>query len=72
MVVTDSTAPNSGANETRSFGAGRGVVGVPKMFRCPNGHLGRIDADQESGAVSIICDSCDFHGFVDDGEVLSS
>jgi hypothetical protein len=41
------------------------------MFRCPNGHLGRIDEDQRAGEVSIICDSCDFHGYVQDGELLN-
>lgn len=43
-------------------------------FRCPNGHLGRIDEEQLAGEVSIICkgnyDDCDFHGYVDDGEVV--
>lgn len=37
-------------------------------WRCPNGHLGLIDDDQLSGDVSIICDSCDFHGYVNEGE----
>lgn len=44
------------------------------LFRCPNGHLGRIDDDQLAGDVSIICEGnyaeCDFHGYVDDGEVV--
>lgn len=40
------------------------------FFRCPNGHIGRVDSDQEAGDVSIICDTCDFHGYVDDGEIL--
>lgn len=39
-------------------------------FRCPNGHIGRIDGEQADGIVSIICDSCDFHGYVNDGELL--
>lgn len=42
------------------------------MFRCPNGHIGRIDEEQLNGEVSIICDSCDFHGYVSDGELLDS
>lgn len=37
-------------------------------FRCPNGHLGRIDDEQANGEVSIHCESCDFHGYVDEGE----
>lgn len=43
------------------------------MFRCPNGHLGRIDEEQAAGDVSIICtaDDCDFHGYVDEGEVVA-
>lgn len=44
------------------------------LFRCPNGHLGRIDDEQLDGEVSIICEGnyaeCDFHGYVDDGEVV--
>lgn len=40
------------------------------MFRCPNGHLGRIDGEQAAGDVSIICTECDFHGYVGAGEVL--
>jgi hypothetical protein len=47
------------------------------LFRCPNGHLGRIDDEQLAGDVSIICEGggytggdCDFHGYVDDGEVV--
>jgi hypothetical protein len=44
------------------------------LFRCPNGHLGRITNDQLDGDVSIICEGnygeCDFHGDVDDGEVV--
>lgn len=42
------------------------------MFRCPNGHLGRIDDDQQNGEVSIVCTECSFHGYVDEGTVLSS
>lgn len=46
------------------------------MFRCPNGHLGRIDDDQLAGDVSIICEGndgdCDFHGFVGGGEVYDA
>lgn len=46
----------------------------PHLFRCPNGHLGRIDDDQLEGTVSIICTGnygeCDFHGYVDEGEVV--
>lgn len=38
-------------------------------FRCPNGHLGRIDGQQLRGRASIVCDECDFHGSVDEGEV---
>lgn len=38
-------------------------------FRCPNGHLGRIDDDQAAGKVSIVCDSCDFHGYVEEGHI---
>lgn len=40
------------------------------LVRCPNGHIGRVDADQLDGEVSIICDSCEFHGYVDECEVL--
>ena len=43
---------------------------VFNWFRCPNGHVGMIDKDQKEGLVSIICDSCDFHGFSFDGEIL--
>lgn len=39
-------------------------------FRCPNGHIGIIDEEQEAGDVSIICTVCDFHGYVGDGDVL--
>ena len=46
----------------------------PHLFRCPNGHLGRMDDEQLEGEVSIICNGnygeCDFHGYVDDGEVV--
>lgn len=48
------------------------------LFRCPNGHLGRIDDDQLDAEVSIDCqgggytgeDECEFHGYVDEGEVV--
>jgi hypothetical protein len=49
------------------------------LFRCPNGHLGRIDDDQLKGAVSIDCTGsggyegdteCSFHGYIDDGELV--
>ncbi|MFB6201085.1 MAG: hypothetical protein ABEI98_03650 [Halorhabdus sp.] len=48
------------------------------LFRCPNGHLGRIDDDQLAGDVSIDCtgggytgdDDCEFHGDVSEGEVV--
>jgi hypothetical protein len=46
----------------------------PHLFRCPNGHLGRMDDEQLNGEVSIICNGnygdCDFHGYVGDGEVV--
>lgn len=45
----------------------------PHLFRCPNGHLGRIDDEQLAGEVSIGCtgdDDCDFHGDVSEGEVV--
>lgn len=45
------------------------------LWKCPNGHIGRIDDDQLNGEVSIDCPGggytgdreCDFHGYVDDG-----
>lgn len=40
------------------------------LARCPNGHLGRIDQDQLDGEVSIVCEVCSFHGYVDDCEVV--
>lgn len=40
------------------------------MFRCPNGHVGRIDREQAVGDVSIICRECEFHGYADEGEVV--
>lgn len=43
-------------------------------FKCPNGHLGRIDEGQLTGEVSIICEGnyadCDFHGYINDGELV--
>lgn len=43
-------------------------------FKCPNGHLGRIDQEQLEGEVSIICkgnySDCDFHGYIDEGDVV--
>lgn len=36
-------------------------------FRCPSGHLGRIDQEQADGKVSIVCDQCHFHGLVGQG-----
>lgn len=41
-----------------------------KSFKCPNGHIGLIDEEQAQGTVSIICDQCDFHGYVKDGTLL--
>lgn len=40
------------------------------LVQCPNGHIGRVDEDQLKGDVSIICNSCEFHGYVDECEVL--
>lgn len=40
-------------------------------FRCPRGHLGRIDAEQLEGVVSIICEECGWHGYVSEGTVES-
>lgn len=40
------------------------------LVRCPNGHIGRADEDQLAGDVSIICESCEFHGYIDKCEVL--
>lgn len=44
------------------------------LFRCPEGHLGRIDDDQLAGEVSIVCTGnygeCGFHGYVGEGEVV--
>lgn len=44
------------------------------LVRCPNGHLGRIDDDQLAGDISIVCqgnyDTCDFHGYVDEVEIV--
>lgn len=39
------------------------------IFTCPAGHIGYIDEEQAEGEVSIICDQCDFHGFVDEGKL---
>lgn len=39
--------------------------------RCPDGHIGRIDNEQLRGEVSIDCPECDFHGYVDECEVIS-
>lgn len=36
-------------------------------FRCPDGHLGRIDQEQADAKVSIVCDQCHFHGLVGQG-----
>lgn len=38
-------------------------------FKCPAGHLGLIDAEQVEGIISIVCDQCDFHGLVEEGEL---
>lgn len=43
---------------------------MPELVRCPNGHIGRVDEDQLNGDVSILCGSCEFHGFIEDCEVL--
>lgn len=40
------------------------------LVRCPNGHLGRVDDDQLAGDVSIVCTGCDFHGYIDECEVV--
>lgn len=44
------------------------------LFKCPHGHFGRIDDEQLAGDASIVCtgnyDSCEFHGHVDEGEVV--
>lgn len=44
------------------------------LFRCPKGHLGRIDDEQLAGEVSIEClgnyGDCSFHGYVQDGTVV--
>lgn len=38
----------------------------PLMFKCPDcGSIGRIDDEQASGQVSIICSECRWHGYVD-------
>lgn len=55
-----------------SSAAVRGVGGVPEMVRCPNGHIGRIDAEQADGEVSIVCPSCEFHGYIDECEEVLS
>lgn len=39
-------------------------------FRCPGCKgIGEIDAEQEAGTVSIVCD-CGFHGYAKDGEII--
>lgn len=52
------------------------MTSAKHLFRCPHGHVGRIDDDQLAGEVSIVCegnryDDCTFHGYVDDGEVIT-
>ena len=37
-------------------------------FRCPYGHLGRIDQEQKEGKVSIVC-ICGWHGYVQEGKL---
>lgn len=58
--------------DPRTLGVMAAMPDVEHLFRCPNGHLGRIDDDQLAGDVSIICgtDGCGFHGDVTDGDVV--
>lgn len=39
-------------------------------FICPSMHRLLIDADQQAGVSPIVCDQCDFDGYVDEGDVI--